>query len=549
MNPAVSIRTKLFASFLLIILISYSGLLLISIWSMNASIRSDTLGAVVTGPDSATEASQREYFVSPSTPLTKEDLASIQEKNLQNILLSAGFGILLSFGIAFILAKKLTAPVRQLSLVAERIEHGDFASMSKAFSSDEFGILASSFESMTKALEERENTIKMKNLDLEVLNRCLRELNEQLEEKVYERTLAVEAEKGRLEAILSSMAEGVLVTDQQNRITLFNPAAQRILDVSLHRVAGQQIEQVCSIGGFCQLVDLMREMKEGDLLSEGREEHLEIKDKKLRVTMSPLLDKGWQFAGVVMSIRDVTLEEEIDRMKTEFISTVSHELKTPLTSMKGSLQIILRRGNLGESENELLRVCERNTDRLIRLIGDILDISRIESGKIEFSFRPESICRLVSEAIEEMRSFAIQRNVILVQNVESDLPAIFGDRDRLFQVITNLLSNAVKFSPEGETVCIEAAVEGRFLRVSVLDKGKSIKKTDRDKLFKKFQKLNSHSSGERGGTGLGLAIAREIIEKHHGNIYYRCGTKGGNVFSFTVPIYEEVNEKRQNSDS
>jgi two-component system sensor histidine kinase VicK len=549
MKPLVSIRTKLFASFLLIILISYSGFLCISICSMDASLR-DKVGSVnESGPDfSVADDAGHSYYVSPPIFLTKEELASIRGKNLENILFSAALGIFLSFGIAYLLARKLTAPVRELSQVAEKIEQGDFAYRTNVFASDEFGILAASFNRMTEALEERETTIKMKTVDLEVLNKSLRELNEQLEEKVTERTVALEMEKGRLEAILTSMAEGMLVTDQDNRIILFNPSAQKILDVPPHRVAGQNIEKVCSLGGFCQLVEFVQEMKKGDHLSEGREEYLEINGKKLKVNMSPLLDNTWQFAGVVMSIRDVTLEEEIDRMKTEFISTVSHELKTPLTSIKGSLQIILRRDNkLGDTEKELLTVCERNTDRLIRLIGDILDISRIESGRIEFRFKPESIGRLASEAVEEMTSFAFQRNVSLLESIGDDIPPVFGDRDRLIQVITNLLSNAVKFSPEGRVVTVDAVREGHFVRVLVTDRGKSIKKPDRDKLFTKFQKLDSHASGEQGGTGLGLAICKEIIEKHHGRISYRSGAGGGNVFSFTVPVYEELHEKRQDS--
>jgi PAS domain S-box-containing protein len=551
MKPLVSIRTKLFASFLLLILISYSGFLCISIGNMDVSPRENTARGHESGPHfSPTDDPGHGYFVSPPISLSKEELDTIRKKNLENILLSATLGIFLSFAVAYLLARKLTAPVRELSLVAQRIEQGDFASRTNVFASDEFGILAASFNRMTDALEERETTIKKKTLDLEVLNRSLLELNEQLENKVAERTVALEVEKGRLEAILTSMAEGMLVTDQHNRIILFNPSAQKILDVPPHRVAGQNIEQVCSLGGFCQLVEFVREMKKGDHLSEGREEYLEVKDKKLRVNMSPLLDETWQFAGVVMSIRDVTLEEEIDRMKTAFISTVSHELKTPLTSIKGSLQIILRRDNkLGDTEKELLIVCERNTDRLIRLIGDILDISRIESGRIEFNFKAESIVRLASEAVEEMTSFAFQRNVSLVETVGDDVPPVFGDRDRIIQVITNLLSNAVKFSPEGQVVCVEAVREGNFVRVSVVDRGKSIKKADRDKLFKKFQKLDSHATGEQGGTGLGLALCKEIIEKHHGKIYYRSGAGGGNIFSFTVPVYEELHEKRQDSHS
>jgi PAS domain S-box-containing protein len=484
------------------------------------------------------------YQDHPAGFILKDEIIHIRQRHMQSILLSASLGIFLSFITAYLLARRLTRPVRELSHAAERIEVGDFAYRVGINAYGEFGRLAASFNKMTEALEDRELTIKRKTLDLEILNRSLRELNEKLENMVAERTAALEMEKGRLEAILTSMAEGVLVTDQNNSIILFNPCAQKIFDLPQSRVMGQHIDNVCTLGGFCQLVDFIREMQAGDYLSEGREEHLEIRGKKLRVNMSPLLDKTWEFAGVVMSIRDVTLEEEIDRMKTEFISTVSHELKTPLTSIKGSLQLILHRGkDLHDTERELLAVCQRNTDRLIRLISEILDISRIESGKIEFNFKPESINRLVSEAIEEMTGFASGRNVSLTETIGHDLPPVFVDRDRLIQVITNLLSNAVKFSPEGEIVSIDAEKDGRCIAVSIIDHGTTIKKADRGKLFKKFQQINGHESGEPGGTGLGLAICKEIIEKHHGRIFYRSRTGGGNIFAFTVPVYGEDHEK------
>lgn len=539
MKPLISTRIKLFLSFLTIIFISYSGLLFTTIYTMNTFPQGTAGMSHETSPGfSSGYKSFDGHQVFPPFHISKEEIISVRERHLQSILLSAALGIFLSFLVAYLLARRLTGPVRELSHAAERIEVGDFAYRVGIGASDEFGRLAASFNKMAEALEERELTIKRKTLDLEILNRSLRELNEKLENKVAERTAALEMEKGRLEAILTSMAEGVLVTDQNNRIILFNPCAQKILDLPPSRVLGQHIDNACFLGGFCQLVGFIREMQAGDYLSEGREEHLEIRGKKLRVNMSPLLDKTWEFAGVVMSIRDVTLEEEVDRMKTEFISTVSHELKTPLTSIKGSLQIILHRGKeLHDTERELLAVCQRNTDRLIRLISEILDISRIESGRIEFNFKPESINKLVSEAVEEMTGFASAHNVSLAETAGPDLQPVFADHDRLIQVITNLLSNAVKFSPEGEIVTVDTEKDGRYVAVSIIDHGKAIRKADRGKLFKKFQQINGHDSGEQGGTGLGLAICKEIIDKHHGRIFYRSRTGGGNIFTFTVPVY------------
>jgi two-component system sensor histidine kinase VicK len=368
----------------------------------------------------------------------------------------------------------------------------------------------------------------------------LQVLNEQLEKNVAERTNELRMEMGRLEAILTSMVEGVVVTDHDNLVILCNPAAQKIFDLVPHRILNHTIEEACKVGDFCVLVDYIRQMREEDGLATAREEEAAVKGKKLRINIGPLLDDGGEFAGVVMSIRDITMEEEVDRMKSEFISTVSHELKTPLTSMKGSLQYILSRGKWqSDTEAELLNVCLRNTDRLIRLINDILDISKIEAGRLDFSLKPQSIGELVRYAIEEISGFAMNRHVSVNNFVGADLPQVYGDHDRLIQVLTNLLSNAVKFSPTGKTVQLSAKREGNYVAVSVTDEGDTIRWSDRDKLFRKFQQLHPIGITEGGGTGLGLAICKEIIERHHGRIYYQEGAGGGNVFTFTVPVYEE----------
>jgi signal transduction histidine kinase len=208
--------------------------------------------------------------------------------------------------------------------------------------------------------------------------------------------------------------------------------------------------------------------------------------------------------------------------------------------MKGSLQFIMNKGKwLTGTERELLTVCLRNTERLIRLINDILDISKIEAGRIEFNFKPQSIGELVVYSIEEIKSFAMSRNISIVNCIGNDTPLVYGDHDRLIQVITNLLSNAVKFSPVGKVVMVSAKRESNQVAVSVADHGKTIQWADRDKLFKKFQQMGSPETGERGGTGLGLAICKEIVERHHGKIFYETGVTGGNVFTFTVPVYEE----------
>lgn len=471
-----------------------------------------------------------------SVALSKEDFKKIRNDNERNIIISALIGILLSFGIAYAATRHVTQPLKALSRGVRKIEEGDLDQRVTVTSEDELGLLADSFNRMASALAERDVTIKKKN-------QALQELNELLEKKVTERTAELRMEMERLETVLTSMAEGIVVTDRDNRVILFNPAAQKLFDLVPHRVVNHPVEKLGELGGVSGLAEYINTVRFGELSASVMEKELAVEGKKLKVNFSPLLDESGSFAGVVTSIRDVTLEEAVDRMKTEFISTVSHELKTPLTSMKGSLQYILSKGKwLTGTERELLSVCHRNTDRLIRLISDILDISKIEEGRVELKFKPQSIGTLVTYAMEEIKPLAMERNITIINEIGEDIPPVYGDHDRLVQVATNLLSNAIKFSPQWKVVTVSAAREGNYVAVSVTDRGKVIEWVDRDKLFKKFQRLERTETGERGGTGLGLVICKEIVERHHGRIYYQSGAKGGNVFTFTVPVYEEQHE-------
>lgn len=481
-----------------------------------------------------------EFVGALSVAISKEYFNKMRGQYLGGMVASGVFGILLAFGIAFVVSRNLSKPLRELSLGVTCIESGNLDYRVNVIGNDEFSMLAQSFNSMAEALQDRNRTINSKTFDLEVLNSCLHEMNQLLETKVLERTSELQMEKGRLEAILASMAEGVVVTDRDNRVIVFNSAAQKIFGIAPYKMIGRSVDEIDVKGGFHQLILSIRDMRTGDLLAGG-EKDVSLGRKKLRVSLSPLLDQLWEFAGIVMSVRDVTHEEEIARMKAEFISTVSHELKTPLTSMKGSLQLILGRvSGLKESERELLEVCLRNTNRLVRLITDILDISRLESGKIDLQFSPLKVNGLVTSAIEEVADFAAEYGVEIAYDSAESLPNVLGDRERLMQVLTNLLSNAVQNSPAGKSVMVRGVREGCFVRLSVHDRGTVIERGARGKLFQNFFQFQGSDEGERRDSGLGLVICREIIERHHGRIFYQAGNGGGNVFSISIPVSEET---------
>lgn len=245
----------------------------------------------------------------------------------------------------------------------------------------------------------------------------------------------------------------------------------------------------------------------------------------------------------VCIVRDITERKKIEKMKTEFISIVSHELRTPLTSIKGSLGLLL--GKFGdafaEQPKKLLEIAKNNCDRLIRLINDILDIEKIEHGKMEFKFNKLNLRQLLIDAVEANMEFANKFNVTLKLNCETDA-FISGDYDRLMQVITNLLSNAIKFSYEKGEVIVGIKFLDETIRVFVEDHGKGIPGQFQSKVFSKFAQADSSASRGVSGTGLGLNICKAIVESHHGTIGFDTEEGHGATFYFDLPILKEEDQ-------
>ena len=358
------------------------------------------------------------------------------------------------------------------------------------------------------------------------------QVNEGLEKTVLQRTVELQREKLWLEAILSCLSEGLLVFDVQGQVRMVNPAAGNILELATQ----ERIDQLQVSNAMNERVRQHLEALRSGKETEPWEDELEMKGKRLKVILTPLADVTGAMSGVIMSLRDVSMAATIDELKRHFISKVSHELKTPLTSIRGALHFLLEHSReLNQAEQELLSVCYRNTERLMRLISDILTLSKMEAGKMTYHFMPQSIRQVVDLACEEIRSYAMEQGIELQNRVESDFPLVCGDADRLIQVINNLLSNAIKFSPSETQVLITAEVRGGMAEISVIDEGEQIKWLDRELLFKTFQQLDSPQS-YRAGTGLGLAICKEIVEGHAGRVYYAPALPKGNRFAFTLPL-------------
>jgi len=234
--------------------------------------------------------------------------------------------------------------------------------------------------------------------------------------------------------------------------------------------------------------------------------------------------------------QDIFEREEIDRYKHEFISIASHELRTPLTSLKGALGLIHSDvvGPVPEAMKTILEVAYRNSERLGRLIDDILDMEKLDAGKMEFSMQPLAVPSLINQAISEHEGFGIKHGVSFVINGNVPNISILGDEDRLMQVFSNLMSNAAKFSSQGTIVWLSARERDQGVRISITDKGPGIPKEFQKKLFEKFSRANNSDSGNNDGTGLGLSIAKSVVERHGGDLGFQTETDVGTTFYFDL---------------
>jgi GAF domain-containing protein/anti-sigma regulatory factor (Ser/Thr protein kinase) len=353
-----------------------------------------------------------------------------------------------------------------------------------------------------------------------------------------------ENQRTQLEQVFASTSDGFLVLDLTRHVVALNQQGGVLLGVPPREVIGRPFSGLVArldrtmdweAGGGTALATAIErggEPAAGDLTMRRPER------RTLHWLTTPTRDLLGAPVGVTVTLRDVTREREIDSMKTEFVSTVSHELKTPLSSIKGSLNLLLSDGGLvlDETQRHLLDISLKNTDRLIRLINNILDISKIEAGRIQLELdlhRPEGFIEM---AVEGIRSVAEARGVIVTREIAPELPALRVDFDRMVQVVTNLLSNAIKFSPENGQVTVGARRAGEETLIWVRDQGRGIAPEDAARLFQKFQQLESGGSGRLGGTGLGLAICRGIVEEHGGRIGVESRPGEGATFTVRLPL-------------
>ena len=346
----------------------------------------------------------------------------------------------------------------------------------------------------------------------------------------------------QLASLVEFSADGIIGVGLDKVITTWNRGASAIFGFAHQEAEGLELAQLFTAESNQKLHHEGFKASESELKCTRQDGQEFVAS----VSISDVLDHRQKRTGYVITIRDITERKHVERRVKEFYSTVSHELRTPLTSILGTLSLISAEHLTlpPELTSELVDIAKDSCHRLIRLINEILDIQKIESGKLDLRLTENCPVELMSKAMNETLAIAEDRGATLRPRCQSNLPRVQADTDKVVQVLTNLISNATKFS-ESKPIDLMVERAGNSVRFSVTDQGPGIPDAQSHKLFGKFQQIDSSDSRKYGGTGLGLAICKNIVELHGGAIGYKNNVDGGCTFWFEIPVAEIAQSQDQ----
>ncbi len=347
--------------------------------------------------------------------------------------------------------------------------------------------------------------------------------------------IAVATAKQQLESTFQSMLSGVLVVGTSGQILLMNSAARRIFGGGEDDGTGKSLSSVVPNEKVQSLVSASLE----DAEEKAEEVSLYTPSERVFQVQTALLrSEDTSVTGVVATFNDITELRNIERMKTEFVASVSHELRTPLTSIKGFIRTLLddTEGYYDrETQAEFYQIIDQECDRLVRLINDLLNVSRIEAGRaLDLNLKPTDVRNLMARVVTSQQSYTTRHTLVL--EAPGDLPLVIADEDKIDQMLTNLINNAIKYSPDGGHVRVAARRVGGEVEVSVQDEGVGIPPEHLDKIFARFHRVDAGDVRRAGGTGIGLYLVKHLVEAHHGRIWVNSTVGKGSTFTFTIPL-------------
>jgi NtrC-family two-component system sensor histidine kinase KinB len=430
------------------------------------------------------------------------------------VLFTSVFAIVLILFASVQVSRTIIRPAEKLTEAARRIGQGHLNQKIDITTNDEIGELGSEFNKMTERL------------------RMYEEMN----------VSQLIVEKKKSEAIVTSIPDPVIMTDEGNKVLLMNQAAKKLLQIDGTDWQGKSLSQIVSDERWLKL------LRGGGVSAEElakRDTLLSIQQPGqpalyFRPRQTTIVDESKNILGVVTLLQDVTRFKNLDRMKSEFIATVSHELRTPLTSINMAVDIMSQEvlGKINEHQRDMLTTAKDDCERLTKLVKELLDMSRLESGKYELKRERINLRSLVEEALKPLRLQFREKGIRLETEIPADTPEVPGDQRQLSWVVANLVSNALRYTPTDGTVTIHSDLLDDSIRVSVKDSGRGIPPDAVEVIFDKFVQIKQSTDATPGSVGLGLAIAKEVVEAHGGKIWVESSVGRGSTFFFTIPKSE-----------
>lgn len=432
----------------------------------------------------------------------KNDLKDMMQELFNIIFQALFFGLAISIVLGFFLSSTITTPIASLTRKAEKMAKGDFEQVIEVKSEDEIGKLTNAFNYMAA------------------------ELKYTLEE--------IASEKNKVETILLYMTDGVIAFNTGGKVIHANPASKRMLGIDA-------VEDIVFDDFFKSLeVDISM----GDLLYLEHwntiEREINTNGLHLRAYFAAFKVEKEKAGGVVVVLQDVTEQQKLDAARREFVANVSHELRTPLTSIKSYTETLLE-GALEDRETAMhfLKVVNNESDRMTRLVKDLLTLSRLDHKQTRWNKTYFSLKQLIAEVVEKLSLSAKSQGHTLAFTSTTDMPEIYADRDRIEQVLKNVITNAIKYTPNGGQISIFAGCIYNEVYVKIKDNGIGIPKEDLPRIFERFYRVDKARSRELGGTGLGLAIAKEIVTAHGGTISIDSEQDQGTEVIIKLPVTQD----------
>lgn len=428
----------------------------------------------------------------------------------QRLFLALGVAFLVALMLSVWLAHSITRPLSDIASAARQLSSGHQTIPIRTSAQDEVGILATTLNDMASQLHAK-----------------IDELSE---------------DRAQLLAVLTSMVEGVMVLDYRGRVLQINPALERMFGISRVEARGRPCAELFR---HQQLNDLVTTILRSPAPYED-EIVLPLTGRCLQIEASPAGGERESEACIVLVFHDITELRRLEKIRKDFVANVSHELRTPLTSIKGYVEALLDGAKDDPvASAKFLEIILKQSDRLNLIIEDLLELSKIESGRVSLKEEPLELRSVVDRTLSMIKPIADKKRHRLVTSIDPSLPSVAGDEGRLVQVLTNLLDNAIKYTPEGGTITVGATLApsignaeppARAIELNVTDTGIGIPEEDRPRVFERFYRVDKARSRELGGTGLGLAIVKHIVEGHGGQVWVEANHPQGSRFVVRLPV-------------